>query len=32
VERIRNEVSLQAIRAFILKIGGLKDGARDSFW
>jgi len=28
VERIRNEVSLQAIRAFILKIGGLKDGRK----
>jgi len=28
VERVRNEVSLQAIRAFILKIGGLKDGRK----
>jgi len=28
VERIRNEVSLQAIRAFILKLGGLKDGRK----
>ena len=28
VERIRNEVSMQAIRAFIMKLGALKDGRK----